>query len=198
MLWMCLGVFGFALAMNMEFIILWCHWRRWLGVFIASNNFLAVGCFCWRWSYWIDIIHCSVRAMSARLLGFGAVDHWNPLSFSCTGQFGGTPDMSVVFWLSALTSDLHCSLLQSTIGARLPLLRWLTGHVRCTPDSPMNYSEAHPVKTREWPVCLVLGLVYRTLSSAPLTTHSQVLCSKFIWVPTQFLSWFVLNLMHLR
>jgi hypothetical protein len=44
-----------------------------------------------------DIIHCPVRAMSARLLGFGAVDHWNPLSFSCTGQFGGTPDMSVVF-----------------------------------------------------------------------------------------------------
>jgi hypothetical protein len=26
-------------------------------------------------------------------LGFGAVDRWNPLSFSCTGQSGATSDM---------------------------------------------------------------------------------------------------------
>jgi hypothetical protein len=30
---------------------------------------------------------------------------------------------------SALTSNLHCSLWQSTVGAMLPLLRWHTGHV---------------------------------------------------------------------
>jgi hypothetical protein len=35
-----------------------------------------------------------VRAMSARSLGFGAVDRWNPLSFCSTGQSGATPDMS--------------------------------------------------------------------------------------------------------
>jgi hypothetical protein len=45
-------------------------------------------------------VHCPVRDMSARLLGFGAVDRWNPLSYSCTGQFGATPDM---LWL--LCSD---------------------------------------------------------------------------------------------
>jgi hypothetical protein len=76
--------------------------------------------------HWTSTVHCPVRAMSARPLGFGEVDRWNPLSCSCTGQSGGTPDMSGVFWLSALTSDFHCSFLQSTVGARLPLLRWLT------------------------------------------------------------------------
>jgi hypothetical protein len=39
-------------------------------------------------------VHCPVRATSARSLGFGAVDRWNPFSFSCTGQSGATPDMS--------------------------------------------------------------------------------------------------------
>jgi hypothetical protein len=29
-------------------------------------------------------------------LGFGAVDRWNPLSYSCTGQSGATPNMSGV------------------------------------------------------------------------------------------------------
>jgi hypothetical protein len=50
-------------------------------------------------------VHCPVRATSARSLGFGAVDRWSSLSCSCTGQSGGTPDMSDVSWLAALTSD---------------------------------------------------------------------------------------------
>jgi hypothetical protein len=126
------------------------------GVFIASNHFLVVGRVWCRWAHrtvrWCTgqgTVHCLVCATSARPLGFGAVDRWNPLSCSCTGQSDATPDMSDVFWLSALTSDLHYSLLQSTIGARLPLLRWLTGHVRCTPDNPVNYSGALPGETRE-------------------------------------------------
>jgi hypothetical protein len=42
-------------------------------------------------------IHCPVRTTSVRPLGFGAIDRWNPLSFSCTGQSGGTLDMFGVF-----------------------------------------------------------------------------------------------------
>jgi hypothetical protein len=87
----------------------------------------------------------------------------------------------------------------------LLLLRWITGHVRCTPDSPVNYSRARPVKTREWHVRLVLGLVHRTLSGAqrtlfgaPLAAHSQVIAPNLFESPTEFLSWFVLNHMHLR
>jgi hypothetical protein len=41
-------------------------------------------------------IHCLVRATSACPLGFGAVDRWKPLSCSCIGQSGATPDMSGV------------------------------------------------------------------------------------------------------
>jgi hypothetical protein len=62
MLWMCLGVLDFALAMNVEFRKLGCHWRRWLGVFIASNHFLVVGCFCWWWA------HRTVRCCNGHIL----------------------------------------------------------------------------------------------------------------------------------
>jgi hypothetical protein len=103
-------------------------------------------------------VHCPVRATSARLLGFGAVDRWNPLSYSCTGQYGATPDMS---------------LLQSTVDARLALLRWLTGHVRCTPDSLVNYIGVRPGETQEWLVWVLLGLGHCPVRH--LSAHSQVL-----------------------
>jgi hypothetical protein len=40
--------------------------------------------------------HCSVSVAChvSCLLGFGAVHRWSTLSSSCTGQSGGTPDMS--------------------------------------------------------------------------------------------------------
>jgi hypothetical protein len=44
------------------------------------------------------------------------------------------------FLISALSS-VHCSP-KSTVGRSGSLLRWLTGHVRCTRDSPVNYSGA--------------------------------------------------------
>jgi hypothetical protein len=53
--------------------------------------------------------------------------------------------------------------------AQLPLLCWLTGHVWCTPDNPVNYSGASPWKTREWPIRVVLGLGHRTVSGAHQT-----------------------------
>jgi hypothetical protein len=186
-----------ALVLNRNFRKLGCHWRRWLGGIYSLQplssrwrSLLAMGKPDSLVAHWTATVHCQVHATSARPLGFGAVDRWNPLSFSCTGQSGSTPDMSGVFWLYALTSDLHCSLLQSTVGARLSLICWLTGHVCCTLDSPVNYSGARPEETREWDVRELLGLVHRTLfgahrtlSGAPLAAHSQVLCSKCIWVP---------------
>jgi hypothetical protein len=59
-------------------------------------------------------------------------------------------------------------------------------------------SGAHPSKTREWSVRVELGLGHRTLSGAPLAAHSQVFAPNLFESPTEFLSWFVLNLMHLR
>jgi hypothetical protein len=114
-------------------------------------------------------LHCSLSG--ARhvnyLLGFGAVDRWRLLSSSGTGQSGD---------FSTLTSDRDCSLWQSTVGVQGDVA--LLAHQ--TPDSPVNYSGARPLNSREWLVCLVEGLVHRTVSL------------------TEFLTWFVLNLMHLR
>jgi hypothetical protein len=123
------------------------------GVFIAPNHFLAVSCFCWRWAHRTVIVHCPVCATSARPLGIGVVDRWNPLSFCCTGQSGATPDSPVTSDFCALTSVWHC----------LPLYtfavdRWRAGSccsaghrtVRCTLDNLMNYSRTRPENSREW------------------------------------------------
>jgi hypothetical protein len=80
--------------------------------------------------------------------------------------------MSNAFWLRSLTSyfctvRFYC-LPQSIVGAS----------DRCSvgsPDSPVNYSGAHPGKTREWAVRWVLGLGHRTLSGAPLLAPFQLL-----------------------
>ena len=63
------------------------EWGGWV-VFIAPNHFLAVGKGCWRWAHRTVTVHYPVRATSARPLGFGAVDRWSSLFFSCTGQSG--------------------------------------------------------------------------------------------------------------
>jgi hypothetical protein len=190
---MCLGVNATALVLNRNFRKLRCHWRRWLGVFIASNHFLAVGWVCWRWAHRIvrwrtgqssgaPDRYCSLSGAHHvnTPVGVGAVDGWNPLSSSGTRHvrcvLTTPPD------ICSRTVHFYCSL-QSTVDTRLSLLCWLTGHVRCTPDSPLNYSRARPEETWEWVVWELLGLVHRTLSGAPLATHSQVLCSKSIWVP---------------
>jgi hypothetical protein len=73
------------------------------------------------------------------LLGLGAGWLLEALSSCDTGQSGATPDNPVPLWPSALTSVLHCALLQSR---PLPDSRCPAG----TPDSPVNYSGAVPEK----------------------------------------------------
>jgi hypothetical protein len=97
-------------------------WMRWLGVFIASQPLLAVG--------WILLamgapdspvrhrtvtVHCPVCATSAQPLGFGAGRPLEPLSSSCTGQSGATPDSPMLSDSYALNSDMHCSPQQVTV-----------------------------------------------------------------------------------
>jgi hypothetical protein len=190
MLWMCLGVFGFALAMNMEFRKLGCHWRRWLGGIYSLQPLPS------RWLFLpvmgtpdSPVAHrtctvlCPMCATSARLLGFGAI--W-PLELlhrivRCHTGHVRWP-LASLLWLLTRTVH-HCSLLQSTVDVQWLLLHWLTRHIRCTPDSLVNYSGARLEETREWHVRLVAGLVHRTLSGAPLAAHSHVLCSKYVCVP---------------
>jgi hypothetical protein len=68
----------------------------------------------------------------------------------------------------------------------------------------MNYSGARLEETREWLVRWLPGLVHqtvskahRTVSGAPLGNTLLVLLQFFVVSLTEFLSWFVLNLMHL-
>jgi hypothetical protein len=66
-------------------------------------------------------VHCPVRAMSARPLGFGAVDRWRRLSFCCTGQSGATPDSPVTSNFCALTSIV--ALFRTVAFCSRPLVR---------------------------------------------------------------------------
>jgi hypothetical protein len=72
MLWLCLWSVFFALVLNEKCKRLGCLEWRWLGVFIASNHFLAVGWLCCqrahrtvRWCTGHGIVHCPVSATSA-------------------------------------------------------------------------------------------------------------------------------------
>jgi hypothetical protein len=130
-------------------------------------------------------------------LEFGVVDRWSPLSCSCTGQSGGMVHRTCPVRSDFAAWHLTSALCAFTVPAvdrwahRLPLLCWLTGHVWCTPDSPVNYSGATLGKTREWLVRVVLGLghqtlsdAHRTLSGAPLAAHSQHSAPNFVESPT--------------
>jgi hypothetical protein len=102
---MCLGVNAIALVLNENFRKLGCleggGWgggiyslqplpSRWLVLLLMGTpDILVVNR--------TNTVHYPVRATSARPLGFVVVDRWNPLSCSCTGQSGATPDMSGVF-----------------------------------------------------------------------------------------------------
>jgi hypothetical protein len=134
-------------------------------------------------------------------LGFGAVDCWRLLSSSGIRQSGGTPDMSGDLWLCcsdfcvALFITVHFCI--RPLARREPLLRWLT-----------EQSGAH------WTVQWIIaegankipesGLFVARRPGAPDSVrcatwqHTLLYCSKFDCAPTEFLSWFMLNLMHLR
>jgi hypothetical protein len=160
------------------------------GVFIASNHFLAIGWVCCRWA------HRIVRWCTGQVL----------FTVRCTPR-----QRSVGVW-SVLTAGTLCPIAaphslvpHRTCPVCSEFLLWLLTCIvpfcsrqlalgyRCSIGSP-DMSGAHWTvrwiiaeralrKTREWLVRLVLGLVHCTLSGAPLAAHSQVLCSKFIWVP---------------
>jgi hypothetical protein len=144
--------------------------------------------------------HCSVSGAChvSCPLGFGAVDHWGPLSSSCTGQSGGTLDMSGAswhqcsdFWPSTVRfcSRPLCAGDLCSVGS--------PDTVRCTLVSPVNYSRA-PLENSRVASSLVPWPGHRTVFDAPLAAPLLVFASNLVESPTEFLSWFMLNFMHLR
>jgi hypothetical protein len=202
-----LGVNVRALLLNVIFRKLGCQRMWWLGGIYSPQPL------CSRWQRLLAMgapdspvrhrtgtVHCPVRATSARPLGFWAVDRWSCLSSCCTGQ-SGAPLILLLWLLRGIV--LHCSSCQSTIGAGS----------RCStssPDSPV----AH--RTVRWIIAERASIFPRVAGShlygpgapdtvrwhtrqsgAPFFSTLKSICSKWILTPNWFLSWFVLNLMHL-
>jgi hypothetical protein len=87
------------------------------GVFIASNHFLAIGYFCWRWAHRTSTVQCSVRATSACPLEFGAAWPLESLHRTVWCHTGHVRwPLTLMLWLLSCTVH-HCSLSQSTVDA---------------------------------------------------------------------------------
>jgi hypothetical protein len=86
---------------------------------------------------------------------------------------------------------------ETTVGAQGAVAPLVHRIVWCTTDSPVNYSGARLTETREWLVWKCTGLMHRTVYSTPKISTLKSFCSIFIVSITRFLSWFVLNLMHM-
>jgi hypothetical protein len=139
---MCLGVNVIALVLNVNFRKLGFHWMEVVGVFIASNQFLAVGWVCCRWAHWtvrwcteLGNVHYPVRATWAR--------HWGleRLTIGTLCPFAA-PDMSGVFWLRSLTSDF-CTVrfslfMHQTCPDRLGAQPGASDTVRCATCSTLS------------------------------------------------------------
>jgi hypothetical protein len=134
-----------------------------------------------RWCTGQGTVHCLVHATSAHRLGLERLT----VEVLCLVVAPDSPvahrTCPVHSDFSALTSNAHCSSFTVDRWRRLPLLHWLTEHVRCTLDSPMNYSGASLEKTREWAVCLVLGLSVRCTTGSSI----PVFAPYFVDSPTQ-------------
>jgi hypothetical protein len=150
-------------------------------VFIASNHFLAIGCQ-WahrtvRWCTGHDTIHCSVRATPA--------DRWGLERLT----------VEVLCPLAAPSSPVHCfSCQRSRPLAKLTVAPLAHRTVRCTSDSPVNYSGVTLRKTRERSVREVPRPGHRIVSGAPLV----VFAPNFVKFPNSFSLLVYVELLHLR
>jgi hypothetical protein len=174
------------------------EWGGWGGIYSPQ----PLPSRCWRWAHRIITVHCPVLATSARPLGFGAVDRWSRLSFCCTGQSGDTPYSPVTSDFCALTSvtalfiTIHRG--RRPLARRELLLLWLIGQSGGTSDSPVNYSEAFIWIPESGWFCVCTGQGHRTVSGVPNFSTLKFFAPNLIVTLTEFLYWFVLNLMHLR
>jgi hypothetical protein len=115
---LCLGVNAIALVLNEDLRKLGCFEWRWLGVFIASNHFLAVCWLCWRWAHqtvwWrtgqsLFTVWCAPRQRAR--WGLELVDRWNPCPVAAPDSLVQHQTCPVTSDFCALTSVAHCSLM---------------------------------------------------------------------------------------
>jgi hypothetical protein len=179
----------------------WIEWR-WLGVFIASNHFLAVGWVCCRWAHqtvrwctWHSTVHCTVRATSADRWGLErlTIEVLCPL----VAQDRPVAHRTV---RCILTSALFtvASSTQSIVGRNWSLLRWLTGQFGAQQTVWWIIADwlREKPESGQFVRCLSVGT-----GQCPVR-HWVHLCMFLLQTlyssPTHFLCWFKLNFIHLR
>jgi hypothetical protein len=184
MLWLCLWSVCLCSSIECEDVKAWMDWMEVVGGIYSLQPLPS------RWLSLLSMgtpdspvmhmtLYCSLYGAChvSRSLGFGAVDRWSPLSSCGTGQTGGTPD-------SPVHSDF-CTIYCSVVSA---VDRWVQltvaplAHrtVRCTIDSPMNYSGLASKETRERSVREVPQPGHRTVSGAPLGAPMHVFAPNFV------------------
>jgi hypothetical protein len=135
----------------------------WLGVFIAPTTKLAVW---WRlsvrWCTGQSGVHRTVRcAPDSPVRQPRHQSRWVPTVGALTSEpawmSGGAPDMhcrlsGAPAWacLTSARAAHAFNASQVAVGAEIAVTPLLHRTVRCTPDSPMNYSGAASTKSRGW------------------------------------------------
>jgi hypothetical protein len=181
---MCLRVNVIALVLNVNFRKLGYHWRRWLGVFIASNHLLVVGYFCCRWAHrtvrWctghvLFTVRCAPCQHAVRVLIVLTVG---------TLCLVVAPDCPVSHRTCLMCSDFLLWFLTCIVPFAVDCWRQVIVAPLVHRTVRWIISERVPGKTREWLIWVMLGLGHRTLSVAPLAAHSQVFAPNLVESPT--------------
>jgi hypothetical protein len=172
----------------------------WLGVFIAPTTKLVV---------WWGCLFDGAPDSPVRQPRYQS--RWVPtvgaLSSGPAWMSGGAPDMYC--WVSGasawacLTSARAFNASQVAVGAEIAVAPLLHRTVRCTPDSPVNFSGVASGISRRWRVWSLSPLVHRTCPVAHRTVRcarpevpSVVPCS-FVWTQYLVFYWLSVNLWHL-
>jgi hypothetical protein len=193
--WMYLWVVGFALVLNGKFRILELLWMRWLGGIYIPQPLPS------RWLFLLAMDtpdnHCSLSGVRHVSAPVGVWSCWPLEPFVLLLHQTVRWPLTLLLWLLHGTVH-HYTLLQSIVGAQgvVPPLAHRT--VRCTRTVRWIIAEgAHEIlESGLFVGCLVWCTWHCPVRH--LAAHSHVLLQILFVSPTKFLSWFVLNLMHLR
>jgi hypothetical protein len=167
------GVYSFALVLNGEVAMLgWLEWW-WLGVFIASKHFLAVGWLCCRWAHW-TVRWCTRHCTIHYPVSATSVDRWS-LELLTVEVFCplAAPDNPVY----PDVADWLLQSAQSTVGQSWPLLHCLIEQSGGAPDSPMNYRGRAPWKPES-------GQFARCLAKVPDSVQCTTGCTRSCMLQT--------------
>jgi hypothetical protein len=132
-------------------------WGGW-GIYSPNHQMWPLGILSVRWHTGQSGAHRTVRCSLPRhhcrwILAVGASDLWVRLGVRCTPDIycslSGAPEWAR---LPSARAERAINAQQVAVGAEIVVAPLVHRTVRCTPDSPVNYSGAAEVKSRGWRV----------------------------------------------